>query len=257
MPEGLERKYMVYLFGYGYGYGYGGLGFYFDPTYFLVIAGALICMLASAHVNSAMNKYKQVSNRSGITGADCARRILNNEGLYNVQIECLSKGAGDHYDPRTNTVRLSYDNYHYASITAVGVAAHECGHAIQHAKGYAPLRFRTAIVPVVNIGSKLGMPLILIGILLSWNQTLIQIGIWAFALSVLFQLVTLPVEFNASGRAVAKLEQYGILTESENQGCRKVLRAAAYTYVAAAASTILQLLRLILLFGGNRRRSDD
>jgi len=249
---------MVLLYGFGYGYGYGpGLGFYFDPTYLLVIVGALICMAASAHVNSAMNKYKNVANVSRISGAECARRILNNEGLYNVQIECLNKGEGDHYDPRTNTVRLSYDNYHYASITAVGVAAHECGHAIQHAKGYAPLKFRTALVPVVNIGSKLGMPLILIGILLSWNQTLIQIGIWAFALSVLFQLVTLPVEFNASSRAVEKLEQYGILSTSENQGCKKVLRAAAYTYVAAAASTILQLLRLVLLFGGNRRRRDD
>ena len=249
---------MVYLFGLGYGYGYGGLGFYFDPTYWLVIIGAIVCMAASARVNSAMNKYKQVSNGTGITGADCARRILNNEGLYNVQIECLGKNAGDHYDPRTNTVRLSYDNYHYASITAVGVAAHECGHAIQHAKGYAPLQFRSALVPVVNISSKLGLPLILVGVLLSWNQTLIQIGIWAFALSVLFQLVTLPVEFNASSRAVAKLEQYGILSASENQGCKKVLRAAAYTYVAAAASTILQLLRLVLLFGGNnqRRRND-
>lgn len=247
---------MVYLYGMGYGYGY-GLGYYFDPTYLLVIIGALICMAASAHVNSSMNKYKNVANTSRITGADCARRILNNEGLYNVQIECLSKSEGDHYDHRTNTVRLSYDNYHYASITAVGVAAHECGHAIQHAKGYAPLKFRTALVPVVNIGSKLGMPLILLGILLSWNQVLIQIGIWAFALSVLFQLVTLPVEFNASSRAVEKLEQYGILSVSENQGCKKVLRAAAYTYVAAAASTILQLLRLILLFGGNRRRRDD
>ncbi len=245
---------MVYLFGYGYGY---GLGYYFDPTYFLVIAGALICMLASAYVNSSMNKYKKVSNSSGITGGECARRILNNEGLYNVQIECLDKNQGDHYDPRTNTVRLSYENYHYASITAVGVAAHECGHAIQHAKGYAPIKVRTALVPVANIGSTLGMPLILLGILLSWNQMLIQIGIWAFALSVLFQLVTLPVEFNASGRAVQKLEQYGILSVSENQDCKKVLRAAAYTYVAAAASTILQLLRLILLFGGGSRRRDD
>lgn len=247
---------MYLTYGLGYGSGY-GLGFYFDPTYLLVIIGALICMAASAHVNSAMNRYQKVRNQSGITGAECARRILNNEGLYNVQIECLDKSEGDHYDPRTNTVRLSYNNYHYASITAVGVAAHECGHAMQHAKGYAPLKFRTALVPVVNIGSKLGMPMILVGILLGWNQTLIQIGIWAFALSVLFQLVTLPVEFNASGRAVKKLEQYGILSDSENQGCKKVLRAAAYTYVAAAASTILQLLRLLLLFGGNRRRRDD
>jgi len=138
----------------------------------------------------------------------------------------------------------------------VGVAAHECGHAIQHAKGYTPLSIRSALVPVVNIGSNLGMPLILLGVVLSWNQVLIQIGIWAFALSVLFQLVTLPVEFNASRRAVEKVEQYGLLTASENTGCKKVLTAAAMTYVAAAASSILQLLRLVLLFGGNRRRDD-
>ena len=239
---------------YGYGYGYGLM---WDPTYYLVLIGMLLCLGASALVNSTMKKYSKVRNVNGITGAEAARRILNQEGLYNVQIECLKNSSGDHYDPRTNTVRLSYNNFNSASVTAVGVAAHECGHAIQHAKGYAPLSIRSALVPVVNIGSKLGMPLILIGILLSWNQTLIQIGIWAFALSALFQLVTLPVEFNASGRAVAKLEQYGILSASENQGCRKVLRAAAYTYVAAAASTILQLLRLVLLFGGNRRRRDD
>jgi len=197
-----------------------GLGYYFDPTYFLVLIGALICMAASAHVNSSMSKYKQIPNQTGITGADCARRILNNEGLYNVQIECLNRGEGDHYDPRTNTVRLSYDNYHYANITAVGVAAHECGHAIQHARGYFPIKVRSALVPVVNIGSKLGLPMILLGVLLGWNSILIQIGIWAFALSVLFQLVTLPVEFNASSRAIEKMERYGILTVEENQNCR-------------------------------------
>lgn len=236
--------------------GYYGYGFYFDPTYWLVIIGAVVCMLASANVNSTMNKYHKVRNSTGITGAECARRILNNEGLYNVQIECLSASQGDHYDPKTNTVRLSRENYTSASITAVGVAAHECGHAIQHAKGYGPLNLRSALVPVANIGSKLGMPLILIGVLLSWNQVLIQLGIWAFSLAVLFQLVTLPVEFNASSRATAKLEQYGILSVSETGSCKKVLSAAALTYVAAAASTILQLLRLIMLFGGNRRRRD-
>ncbi len=236
-----------------YGYGY---GMYFDPTYVLVIIGMILCLGASALVNSTMRKYSRVRNMSGLTGAEAARRILNNEGLYNVQIECLQKDSGDHYDPRTNTVRLSYGNYNSASITAVGVAAHECGHAIQHAKGYAPLSIRSALVPVVNIGSQLGVPLILLGVLLSWNQVLIQIGIWAFALSVLFQLVTLPVEFNASRRAVTKVEQYGLLTSEENKGCKKVLTAAALTYVAAAASAILQLLRLVLLFGNNRRRRD-
>ena len=227
--------------------------FYWDPTYILVLAGMVLCLGASAMVNSAMRKYSRVRNRSGITGAEAARRILNNEGLYNVQIECLTAGGGDHYDPRSNTVRLSYDNYNQASVTAVGVAAHECGHAIQHAKGYAPLNFRSALVPVANIGSRLGMPLILLGVILSWNQVLIQIGIWAFALAVLFQLVTLPVEFNASSRAVAKIDQYGLLSGDETKGCRKVLTAAAMTYVAAAAASILSLLRLLILFGGRNR----
>lgn len=237
-------------------YGYGYYGFMWDPTYYLVVIGMLLCLGASALVRSTMKKYSQVRNLSGITGAEAARRILNNEGLYNVQVECLRRSEGDHYDPRTNTVRLSYNNYNSASVTSVGVAAHECGHAIQHAKGYAPLSFRTALVPVVNIGSTLGLPLILLGVFLSWNQTLIQIGIWAFALSVLFQLVTLPVEFNASRRAVQKVEQYGLLTGEENIGCKKVLTAAAMTYVAAAASSILQLFRLVLLFGRDRGRDD-
>ena len=212
--------------------------FIWDSTYLLVIIGMLLCMGASAMVNSAMNRYSKVRNARGMTGAEAARQILNNEGLYNVQIECLPSDSGDHYDPRTNTVRLSAGNYNHASVTAVGVAAHECGHAIQHAKGYVP------------------MPLIFLGVILSWNQTLIQIGIWAFATAVLFQLVTLPVEFNASARAVAKVEQYGLLTTEETRGCRKVLTAAAMTYVAATASAGLQLLRLVLLFGGNNRRRD-
>ncbi len=229
--------------------------YYFDYTYLLVIIGMVLCLAASARVNSVMKKFGRVPNSTGMTGAEAARRILNNEGLYNVQIECLSGSQGDHYDPRSNTVRLSRENYNGATVTAVGVAAHECGHAIQHAKGYAPLNFRSALVPVVNIGSRLGIPIIILGVILSYNNVLIQIGIWAFSLSVLFQLVTLPVEFNASARAVAKIDQYGLVSAEENNGCRKVLRAAAYTYVAAAASSILQLVRLILLFG-NRRRSD-
>lgn len=233
-----------------------GWGLMWDPTYYLVLIGMVLCLGASALVNSTMSKYSRIRNVSGLTGAEAAKRILNNEGLYNVQIECLQNHRGDHYDPRTNTVRLSYENYNGASVTAVGVAAHECGHAIQHSKGYAPLSIRSALVPVVNIGSYLGLPIIILGVLLSWNQTLIQIGIWAFALSVLFQLITLPVEFNASRRAVQKVEQYGLLTAQENAGCKKVLSAAAFTYVAAAASSILQLLRLILLFGGGNRRDD-
>ncbi len=227
-----------------------------DPTYYLVIIGMILCLGASALVNSSMRKYSTVRCQRGITGAEAARDILNREGLYNVQIECLSGDSGDHYDPRTNTVRLAASNYNGCSVTAVGVAAHECGHAIQHAKGYAPLSIRSALVPVVNIASSVGIPLIFLGIFLSWNQILIQIGIWAFALAVLFQLVTLPVEFNASRRAVQKVADYGLLTDSEQTGCKKVLTAAALTYVAAAASSALQLLRLVLLFGGGRRRRD-
>ncbi len=231
--------------------------FYWDSTYILVIIGMVLCLGASALVNSTMSRYSRIRNYSGITGAEAARRILNSEGLHNVQIECLASEQGDHYDPRTNTVRLSRSNYSQPTVTAVGVAAHECGHAIQHAKGYSPLNIRSALVPAANIGSRLGLPVILLGVILSWNQVLIQIGIWAFALAVCFQFVTLPVEFNASSRAIAKIEQYGLLTQEENNGCRKVLRAAAMTYVAAAASAVLQLLRLVLLFGGNRRRSDS
>jgi len=234
-----------------YGFGY---GFYWDSTYILVLIGMLLCVGASVLVNSAMNKYSRIRTIRGMTGGDAARQILNSEGLSNVRIECLRGGRGDHYDPRSRVLRLSEGNFNSASITAVGVAAHECGHAIQHAKGYAPLKLRSSLVPVANIGSWLGIPIILIGVLLSWNYLLIQIGIWVFALAVLFQLVTLPVEFDASRRAVEKVEQYGLLTAQEITGCRKVLNAAAMTYVAAAASSILQLLRLFLLYGGGRGR---
>ena len=222
--------------------GYYGYGYYWDPTYFLVLVGLVLCLGASALVNSTMRKYSKVRNMR--------------EGLYNVQIECLNSDDGDHYDPRTDTVRLSYNNFNGTSVTAVSVAAHECGHAIQHAHGYAPMSIRAALVPVVNIGSNLSIPLIFLGVLLSWNQTLIQLGIWAFALTVIFQLVTLPVEFNASHRAIVKVEEYGLLGSEEVSGGKKVLTAAALTYVAGAASSALQLLRLILLYGGNRRRRD-
>ena len=217
--------------------GYYGYGYYWDPTYFLVLVGLVLCLGASALVNSTMRKYSKVRNMRGLTGAEAARNILNREGLYNVQIECLNSDDGDHYDPRTDTVRLSYNNFNGTSVTAVSVAAHECGHAIQHAHGYAPMNIRAALVPVVNIGSNLSIPLIFLGVLLSWNQTLIQLGIWAFAL-------------------IVKVEEYGLLGSEEVSGGKKVLTAAALTYVAGAASSALQLLRLILLYGGNRRRRD-
>lgn len=239
--------------GYGYGYGY---GMYFDPTYILIIIGMLLSLLASAMVSATMSKYKRARSSTGLNGAQAAERILRSEGLYDVSIECLQESSGDHYDPRTNTVRLSRDVYYGATVTAVAVAAHECGHAIQHAESYSPLTVRSAMVPVVNLASKLSMPMILLGVLFSFNTVLIQIGIWAFVLAVLFQVVTLPVEFNASSRAVAKISQYGLLSEAENYGSKKVLRAAAFTYVAATAVALLQLLRLVILFGGARRNDD-
>ncbi len=234
--------------------GYYGYGYYFDPTYFLVLIGAVLCIWAQARVSSTYNRYSRVLSRTGMTGAQAAQRILQLSGIYDVRIEHVGGKLTDHYDPVNKVLRLSDTVYGSTSVAAIGVAAHECGHAVQHDKGYAPLQFRSALVPVANIGSKAGIPLILLGALLGMNQTLIHIGIWVFALAVLFQLVTLPVEFNASGRALAMLRDYGMLDRDETKGCRKVLQAAALTYVAAAASAILQLLRLVLLFGGNRRR---
>ena len=229
--------------------------YYFDPTYLLILVGALLCSLASVWVNSSMKKYHGMQNRRGMTGAMAAERILQQAGIYDVRIECLSKGGGDHYDPNSKTVRLSYENFHYPTITAVAVAAHECGHAKQHNEGYGFLKFRTTLVPVANIGSKLGIPIVILGIILSFNQILIQIGLWAFALAVLFQLVTLPVEFNASSRALESMDSLGLLDNTEHAGAKKVLKAAAMTYVAAAMSSVLQLLRLFLLSGGNRKRN--
>ncbi len=229
--------------------------YYYDPTYFLVVIGLIIGMAASLWVNSSMKKFSRVRNMGNITGAEAPRKILYYEGITEVKVERLPGSGGDHYDPSSRTVRLSAPNYDYPSVTAVAVASHECGHAIQHFNGYAPLSVRSALAPVVNISNKLSIPIIIIGMLLSWNQTLIQIGIWAFSLTVLFQLITLPVEFNASRRALVKMEQYGLVTSAEKEGSRKVLTAAAFTYVAAAAAAALQLLRLVLL-GGNGRRRD-
>lgn len=233
---------------------YGGYGYYyFDPTYILVIICAIISILASARVQSAFNKYSRVAAASGLTGAEAAQRILNAAGIYDVSVEHVRGELSDHYDPSRKILRLSDSTYSSRSVAAIGVAAHECGHAIQHQQEYGPLSLRTILVPVTNIASKAAMPIILIGCLLSYNQTLIQVGIFAFSFAVIFQLVTLPVEFNASSRALAMLKEQCILNEREVPMSRKVLNAAAMTYVAAAASSIIQLLRLILLFGGRRR----
>ncbi len=231
----------------------GYYGYYFDPTYFLVLIGALLCLYAQARVSSTYNKYAKVRSRTGMTGAQAAQRILELSGIYDVRIERVGGHLTDHYDPSAKVLRLSDSIYGSSSIAAIGVAAHECGHAVQHDQGYAPLKIRTALVPAANIGSKAGIPLVILGAIMGMNQVLIQIGIWVFAIAVLFQVVTLPVEFNASGRALAMLGNYGMMERDETAGCRKVLKAAALTYVAAAASSILQLLRLILLFGNNRR----
>lgn len=236
--------------GYGY-YGYYG----YDWTYILVLIGAILSLAASAKVKSTFNKYAKVRSMSGMTAAEVARRILDRNGLTDIPVEHVSGNLSDHYDPRSRVLRLSDSTYRSVSVAAIGVAAHECGHAIQHQVGYKPLQIRNAIVPAANIGSQLGIPLILLGLLFgSGGNFLITLGIWVFSLAVLFQVITLPVEFNASGRALRILENYGILGERENRQAKKVLSAAAMTYVAAAAASILQLMRLVLLFG---RRSRD
>ena len=230
-------------------------GYYYDPTYILVLIGALLSLWASARVNSTYNKYAKVYSRSGLTGAEAAQQILKNAGIYGVRVEHVSGNLTDHYDPRTKTVNLSQSVYGATSVAAIGVAAHECGHAMQDNEGYAPLRFRSALVPVANFGSSLSWPLILLGLVFGGlGSPLVEIGILMFSLAVLFQLVTLPVEYNASARAVRLLDAQGILAGEEVNGTRKVLNAAALTYVAAAATSILQLLRLIILFGGRNRR---
>ncbi|MBU3839456.1 MAG: zinc metallopeptidase [Candidatus Ruminococcus intestinipullorum] len=228
--------------------------FYYDPTYILVILGAVICLIASARVNRVFAKYAQVRSRSGLTGKEAAELILRANGIYDVKVHHIPGNLTDHYDPRNKTLGLSDATYQAASVAAIGVAAHECGHAVQHASGYAPLRIRGALVPVANFGSMAAWPLILIGLFLSGNSSnlLINLGIFLFSAAVLFQLVTLPVEFNASARAVKVLENTGILHADEIQGTKKVLGAAALTYVASAAASILQLLRLLLIVGGNR-----
>ncbi|MBQ2450832.1 MAG: zinc metallopeptidase [Lachnospiraceae bacterium] len=225
----------------------------FDSTYILVLIGALLSIWASSRVQSTYNKYARVRSMSGMTGAQVAEMILRNKGIHDVRVEHVRGNLTDHYDPRNKVVKLSDAVYNSQSVAALGVAAHECGHVIQHHENYGPLNLRTMLVPAANIGSKAGIPIILLGVLLGYNSTLVTIGIWVFALAVAFQLVTLPVEFNASRRALACLEEYGVVTNDEKSQSAKVLRAAAYTYVAAAAASILQLLRLIMLFGGRRR----
>ena len=234
-------------------YGYYGWGF--DPTYLLLILGMILSLAASAKLKSTFAVYKNIRAHSGMTGAETARRVLASAGIYDVDVVAIKGSLTDHYDPRTKKVCLSEDVYNKTSLAAVGVAAHECGHAVQHDTNYVFLNFRSAIVPVANIGANLSWPLFVVGLLMSLRP-LITAGIVLFSLAVLFQLVTLPVELNASSRALKMLVNTGIVTSEESRGTRKVLTAAALTYVAALASSVLQLLRLIILAGGLRRDDD-
>ena len=228
-----------------------------DPTYVLVLIGIVLSLLASARVKSTFAKYERIRNSAGLTGRDAAERILRGAGIYDVRIERVSGSLTDHYDPRNKVLRLSDSTYHSMSVSAVGVAAHECGHAIQHAVNYAPIRWRGALVPVANFGSTIAWPLIMIGLFITGDSSslLINLGIIAFSFAVLFHLVTLPVEFNASNRAIRILGSNGMMSKEEVGSVKKVLGAAALTYVASAATAILQLLRILILTGG--RRDDD
>ncbi|MEG1143759.1 MAG: zinc metallopeptidase [Clostridium sp.] len=233
------------MFGY---YGYG-----LDPTIILVLIGVVLSMWASARVNRTFSKYSKVRSMTGMTGADAAKKLLNSQGIYDVTVRKVAGNLTDHYDPRTKTVNLSESVYDSTSVSAIGVAAHECGHAMQDNTEYVPLKLRGAIIPVVNIGAQISWPIILLGVFIAGaGSPLVQLGILFFSLSVLFQLITLPVEFNASARAVKLLGETGILQGEEVGETKKVLGAAALTYVAAAAGSILQLLRLLILFGGRR-----
>lgn len=228
-------------------YGY----YYYDPYYILLIIGMVISMIASSRVKATFNKYNKVVSRTGMTGAEAARRLLHAQGIYDVTIQRVSGSLSDHYDPKNKVVRLSDSTYSSTSVAAIGVAAHECGHAMQHEENYIPLSLRSALVPVANFGSKFSMLLIFAGLM--FGQILIEVGIVLFCAVVLFQVVTLPVEFNASRRALRLLDENGILYQEEVGMTRKVLRAAALTYVASAVMAALQLVRLILLYGGRRR----
>ncbi len=234
----------------------------FDMTYLVLVLPCVIFSLwASAKVNSTFKKYSNQLSRRRITGAEAARRVLKANDVHDVRIERVSGNLTDHYDPKANVIRLSDSVYDSISTAAIGVACHEAGHAVQYAANYAPIKLRAAIIPITNIGSKLAMPLILLGLLLTFMEDFsyffVYLGIACFGLSLVFQLITLPVEFNASRRAMAAIQDSELLTSEEQRGARKTLTAAAMTYVAATAVALAQLLRLILIFGGRGRRRND
>lgn len=229
--------------------------YYYDWTYILVVIGAVICIAASARVKNVFSRYSRIQSHSGLTGREAAEQILHRNGIYDVQVIHIGGNLTDHYNPGNKTLGLSDTVYNSTSVAAIGVAAHECGHAVQHARGYVPLAIRGSLVPVANIGSMAAWPLILIGLFMNGQTAIffINLGILLFSAAVLFQIVTLPVEFNASGRAVKVLESSGMLYPDEVDSVKKVLGAAALTYVASAASMILQLLRLVII-GGRKRK---
>ena len=228
--------------------------FYFDYYYIILVVPVIIAsLIIQSKLKSTYAKYSGVNNVKNLTGAQAAQMVLNYYGIYNVQIESTPGMLSDHYDPTKNVIRLSDGVYNSTSVAAIGVACHEAGHAAQHAQGYAPIKIRNTILPVCNIGSTLSMPLLLIGLVLSF-EPLIWIGIGFFSFVSVFQLVTLPVEFNASKRALSVIESNGLLTFEEKRGAAKVLKMAAMTYVAALATSVAQLLRLILRYGGRRRQ---
>ncbi len=235
--------------------GFGYYGMYYDYTYIFVLLGLIITLIASANVNRVFKKYDKVHSRRGLTGAEATRRILDANGLNHIRIERVSGNLTDHFSPNEGVIRLSDATYNSTSIAAVGVAAHECGHAVQHQVGYAPIKLRNSMVPLVNICNRLSIPLILLGIILGATG-LANVGIILFCAVLAFQLVTLPTETNASARALQTLEGMAILDDEELDGAKKVLRAAAMTYFASVASTALQLLRLVLLVNGNNRRKN-
>lgn len=237
------------MFGYYYG---------FDLTYIvLVLPCVILAMIASANVNSTFKRYSKMLSARRLTGAQAAQRVLSANGVSGVRIEQVGGNLTDHYDPKSNVIRLSDSVYSSTSVAAIGVACHEAGHAVQYAHNYAPIKLRAAIIPITNIGSKLAMPLIILGLLFSFGETVsygfVYAGIACFGLSLVFQLVTLPVEFNASRRAMQAIDEAGLLTADEQKGARKTLTAAAMTYVAATAVALAQLLRLLMIFGGRRR----
>ncbi|AET70138.1 putative Zn-dependent protease [Desulfosporosinus orientis DSM 765] len=228
--------------------------FFWDSTMVLLIPAILLSLYAQFKISSSYKKYAKIRSRSGLTGAQAARTILNNHGLYDVKVEPIGGSLSDHYDPRTRVIRLSQDVYQGSSLSSIAVAAHETGHALQHAAGYAPMQLRSAFVPVANIGSSAGPLLIILGLFIPAFDWLLQLGIFAFTFAVLFQVITLPVEYNASGRALSLLQEGQMLGSDEVRGARSVLNAAALTYVAAALAAVLQLARFMLIASG---RSDD